>query len=101
MVGSTARRDGTTGFPQGYRSFRDQLVKDGKLVDGPESDHYSFAANVIFPSPSAAAAVVMARSASGPQEWKLRGTGQTYKVWRAPNLAEHVEASLKFGRVSV
>jgi hypothetical protein len=39
-----------------------------------------FAANVISPSPTAAAAVVMARSASGPQQWKLRGTGQTYKV---------------------
>jgi Domain of unknown function (DUF4357) len=93
QAGSTRGEMGRRGLRRGYRSFRDQFVKDGKLVDGPESDHYSFAANVIFPSPSAAAAVVMARSASGPQEWKLRGTGQTYKVWRAPNLAEHVEAS--------
>ena len=56
LAGSTARQNGTAAFPEGYRSFRDQLVKDGKLVDGPEPDHYRFAANVIFPSPTAAAA---------------------------------------------
>lgn len=89
LAGSTARRDGTAAFPDGYRSFRDQLARDGKLVDGSEPDHYRFAANVIFPSPTAAAAVVLARNASGPQEWKLSGTGQTYKVWRAANLADH------------
>ena len=43
----------------GYRSFRDQFVKGGKLVNGTEPDHYSFAANVIFPSPSVTAAVVL------------------------------------------
>jgi len=93
LAGSTARQDGTAAFPEGYRSLRDRLVKDGKLVEGPEPGHYRFATNVIFPSPTAAAAVVMARSASGPQEWKRRGTGQTYKVWRAANLADHGEAS--------
>jgi hypothetical protein len=91
LAGSTARRDGTAAFPDGYRSFRDQLVKDGKLV--PEPGLYRFAANVIFPSPSAAAAVVLARNASGPQEWKLCGTGQTYKVWWAASLADHGEVS--------
>jgi Domain of unknown function (DUF4357) len=89
LAGSTARRDGTEAFPQGYRSFRDQLLKDGKLVESPEPGHYRFAVDVAFPSPSAAAAVVMARSASDPQEWKLQGTGQTYKVWRAGNLGDH------------
>src|SRR5712691_9735297 len=43
LAGSTARRDGTAAFPEGYRSFRDQLVKDGKLVEGPEPGHYRFA----------------------------------------------------------
>jgi Domain of unknown function (DUF4357) len=88
---SNARRDSKEGFPKGYWAFRDQLVRDGKLVEGPEDGHYHFAANVVFPSPSAAAAVVLARNASGPQEWKLRGTGQTYKVWRAASLADHGE----------
>jgi len=88
LTGSTARRDGTAAFPEGYRTLRDQLVKDGKLVECPEPGHYRFAADVAFPSPSAAASVVMAGSASGPREWKLRGTGQTYKVWRAAKLAE-------------
>src|SRR5882672_9165516 len=38
LAGSTARQNGTAAFPEGYRSFRDQLVKDGKLVDSPEPD---------------------------------------------------------------
>ena len=92
LAGSTARRDGTDAFPPGYRSFRDQLVRDGKLVEQPAQEYYRFAADVAFPSPTAAAAVVLARNASGPQEWKLRGTGQTYKVWRAAKLADHGEA---------
>lgn len=88
LAGSTARKDGTLTFPDGYRSFRDQLVKDEKLIGDPSpNDQYRFATNVVFSSPSAAAAVVMARSAAGPQEWKMRGTGQTYKAWRAANLA--------------
>jgi len=85
VAGSTARRDGTDVFPE----LPDQLVRDSKLVEGPELHHLRFAADVVFPSPSAAAAVVLARNASGPQEWKLSGTGQTYKVWRAAHLADH------------
>jgi hypothetical protein len=60
-------------------------------VEAQELDHYRFATNVIFASPTAAAAVALARNASGPKEWKLRGTGQTYKMWRAANLADHSE----------
>jgi hypothetical protein len=94
QAGSTARRGGTTAFPDGYRSFRDQLVKDGKLVDdGPAPDRYRFATDVAFTSPSAAAAVVTASAVSGPMVWKLRGTDQSYKVWRAANLADHGETS--------
>ena len=93
-AGSTARRGGTAAFPLGYRSFRDQLVKDGKLADdGPAPDRYRFATDVAFTSPSAAAAVVMASAVNGPMVWKLRGTDQSYKVWRAANLAGHGETS--------
>jgi hypothetical protein len=47
---------------------------------------YRFATDVAFASPSAAASVVAARSASGPREWKLRRTGQLYRDWRAARL---------------
>jgi len=49
---------------------------------------YRFAADVAFASPSAAASVVAARSASGLREWKVNGTGQTYRDWRAEQLGD-------------
>jgi len=88
LAGSTARRAGTETFPLGYRALRDQLVHDGRLVETPDPDLYRFATDLAFSSPSAAASVVAARSASGPREWKLRGTGQTYRDWRAEKLGE-------------
>ena len=67
---------------------RDQLVQDGRLVDGPSPELFMFAVDVAFASSSAAAAVVAARSASGPREWRLRETGQSYRDWRAERLGE-------------
>jgi hypothetical protein len=83
---STARRMPTETFPEGYLALRDQLIADGKLTDGPASDLYTFTSDVIFTSPSAAASIVAARSASGPREWKLQGTVQMYKDWKASAL---------------
>ena len=88
LAGSTARKAGTDTFPSGYRSLRDQLVQDGRLVDGPDPLLYSFATDVSFASPSAAASIVAARSASGPREWKVEGTGMAYKDWLARRLGE-------------
>jgi hypothetical protein len=88
LAGSTARRSPTETFPAGYLALRDQLVVEGKLIEGPAPDLYAFAVNVVFSSPSAAASIVAARSASGPREWRLKGTGQLYKDWRAARLEE-------------
>ena len=86
LAGSTARMKGTSSFPQGYRSMRDQFVADGKLVDDAQPGFYRFATDVAFPSPSAAATVVMARSANGTTEWKERGSGRSYRQWRSTQL---------------
>jgi hypothetical protein len=88
LAGSTARKANTETFPLGYRALRDQLVQDGRLVESSDPDLYRFAADVVFGSPSAAASLVAARSASGPREWRLRGTGQAYRDWRAVKLGE-------------
>lgn len=87
LAGSTSRRDGTATFPNGYRSFRDQLVNDGRLIAADEPALYRFAADTLFASPSAAASVVMARNASGPREWLVQHTNQTYADWRTSQLA--------------
>jgi hypothetical protein len=86
-AGSTARKHGTATFPAGYRALRDRLVQDGHLVEGAQPDLYRFAADVAFASPSAAASIVAARSASGPGEWKLIGTDLVYRDWLAQRLA--------------
>jgi hypothetical protein len=86
LAGSTARRIPTETFPTGYLALRNQLVANGQLTDGPTSDLYTFISDVVFSSPSAAASIVAARSASGPREWKVNGTGQMYKDWKAAAL---------------
>ena len=86
--GLDRRRDGTDALPGASGINSSGTASWSK---GPELHHLRFAADVVFPSPTAAAAVVLARNASGPQEWRLRGTGQTYKVWRAAKLAERGE----------
>lgn len=78
LAGSTARRTPSSTFPAGYAALREQLLSQGKLVPDASADLYRFAADVAFSSPSAAASIAAARSASGPLEWKLVGTGQNY-----------------------
>ncbi|MEX2479376.1 MAG: GIY-YIG nuclease family protein, partial [Gammaproteobacteria bacterium] len=77
LAGSTARRQATDTFPAGYEALRDQLVRDGRLTDGPTPELFRFASDVAFASPSAAASIVAARSVSGPLEWKLTGGAQS------------------------
>jgi hypothetical protein len=53
--------------------LRGRLVHEDKLVTAPEEGFYRFAVDVNFTSSSAAASIVGARSASGPQEWRPQG----------------------------
>ncbi|MBI4924122.1 MAG: GIY-YIG nuclease family protein [Devosia nanyangense] len=87
LAGSMARKRQSETFPAGYRALRDKLVADGQLVDGPSAELLTFATDVVFTSPSAAASIVAARSASGPLEWKIGETATTYRDWRAARLA--------------
>ena len=55
---------------RGARELRDALVADGTLVQhGPI---YVFQQDYVFHSPSLAASVILARAASGPEEWRAR-----------------------------
>ena len=49
---------------------------------------YRFATDVAFSSPSAAAAIVAGRSASGPISWCIPITGKTYKDWKTKEASE-------------
>lgn len=86
FAGSTARRTPSGTFPAGYAALRGKLIANGQLVDGPTPDLLLFATDVTFSSPSAAASIVSARSASGPLEWKIQPAGTSYRDWRQSQL---------------
>lgn len=60
----------TNSFPKNWIKLREQLMEEAiiKIIDG----EYIFERDFLFSSPSAAAAIVMGRSANGLTEWKLK-----------------------------
>jgi uncharacterized protein with ParB-like and HNH nuclease domain len=68
MKGSLISSDITNGLQQGYLSLRNQLIAENVIVNG------QFTCDHTFTSVSAAAAVILGRSANGRTEWtKLDG----------------------------
>ncbi|APZ96150.1 GIY-YIG nuclease family protein [Fuerstiella marisgermanici] len=82
---STARRSGLPSWTS-YKSLRDQLIVDGKLIEKADSDYYIFTEDVPFRSPSAGGAVVNAGNINGRDAWKVSGTSQTYADWHDSKL---------------
>jgi len=85
LKGSTARKEGVESWTS-YRGQREQLIEEGRLVEGADPDFLVFDDDVAFSSPSAAAAVVLGRNSNGRIEWKVADTGQTYADWQALQL---------------
>lgn len=67
LAGSLARR--ATGAMGGYTKIREQLVRDGVLVDS-SATQLRFSRSFVFESPSAAATVVCGSSRNGRTAWK-------------------------------
>lgn len=63
-------------FPSGWKFTRQKLIETGVLV--AKNKCFVFTEDYIATSPSAIAAIVMGRDASGPKEWKLED-GTTLK----------------------
>ena len=59
----------TNSFPKNWLRLRDELINVGIITE--KEDKLIFSKDYLFTSPSAAAAVVMGRSANGLTEWKL------------------------------
>lgn len=86
LKGSTARKQGTKSWDS-YKSLRDQLVADGRLVDSEFPEYFRFVENVPFQSPSAAATVVAAGNRNGRLTWKSESGSETYADWHDAKLA--------------
>ena len=65
LKGSTAASSTVASFPKSFDQIRSRLL-DQKIIN----ENYVFEKDYVFSSPSAAAAVVMGRSANGLLEWK-------------------------------
>ncbi len=70
-AGSRISKDITDGYPQNYTNLRDALIAEGVVING------LFVRDYTFTSSSAAASVVLGRSANGRREWTLLD-GRTY-----------------------
>jgi hypothetical protein len=86
LAGSPARKDGNPNWTS-YKKQRDALVVEGKLQLGQDPQYFTFASNVAFASPSAAAAIVAAGNRNGRTYWRVEGTNQTYGEWQDAKLA--------------
>lgn len=69
LKGSTAVKENAPSFnTHNYRKLKDKMLEIGRLKD--IGDYLGLTDDYEFDSPSAAAAVILARSAAGPNEWK-------------------------------
>ncbi len=70
IEGSIASATTTPSYQDWAHKVRNELIESGRLVQN--GDMMVFKENVIFTSPSTAAAVVLGRSANGLTEWKTK-----------------------------
>jgi len=63
-------------FPKGFNALREELIKGDSVSES--QDKLILSEDYLFSSPSAAAAVIMGRSANGLVEWKSK-KGETLK----------------------
>ncbi|ELK4793142.1 DUF4357 domain-containing protein [Pseudomonas aeruginosa] len=86
LKGSRARAQWIGTADHHYRNLYLQLVSDGVMVnDG--SEYLVFKDDYAFSSPSAAAAVVYGRAASGRTSWVVEGSSETYAAWQDSKLS--------------
>ncbi|RQO78390.1 DUF4357 domain-containing protein [Aquitalea sp. FJL05] len=70
-----------------YKKLHQSLQEAKKLVP-TDNGMLVFSEDCPFNSPSAAAAIVLARNANGRIEWKLKDSGQSYTDWQDAQLVD-------------
>ena len=81
LKGSTARRERTPSM-MSYVALRQRLTDSDLFTESSNDELYELTEDTPFRSPSAAAAVILGRSANGRTEWKVESTGHTYADWQ-------------------
>ena len=81
--GSEMAANTVPSFPKGFDTLRDELINSESVIQ--EKGKFILSEDVLFSSPSAAAAVIMGRSANGLLEWKNK-SGKTLKEIEASEI---------------
>jgi Domain of unknown function (DUF4357) len=87
LEGSGARA-AWTGVEHAYKVLREKLAREGAIVPGHDGRAMRFARDQVFASPSAAAAVVVGRTANGRSDWKIQGSGVSFGDWQAQGIEQ-------------
>lgn len=103
-AGSAARAQHAPSFVRhNYFKLRSSLLSEGRLRQTGDPDRLTYTQDVLFDSPSAAAAVTLGGAYNGPRVWKRVGTGQSYGDWQAGHtpgpVREAAPAEADFGWV--
>lgn len=88
LADSSARAKWIGASGHSYTALRAKLEQDGTLVPSSDGGTMRFSRNHVFASPSAAAAMVVGRSANGRNEWRVRGSRRTYGQWETEGVEE-------------
>ncbi len=83
--GSEIASDTVPSFSKGFNALRDELLKNEVIIE--QDGHLIFQSDYLFSSPSAAAAVILGRSANGLVEWK-DGKGKELKSIEALEISK-------------
>lgn len=73
-----------------YSNLRRNLFEQGKIGADHNGVSAVFKEDVIFSSPSAAAAIVYGRASNGRTAWKIKGENKTYEDWQNSLLPDDV-----------
>jgi len=68
LKGSEIASSTVDSYPDGWKNSRQELIENGTIIE--KNGKLVFSNDYLFNSPSAAAAIVMGRSANGLMEWK-------------------------------
>lgn len=82
LAGSHAQPKWIGSEGHNYHTLFKTLYDQGKIAVTPDSQYGVFQENVVFSSPSAAAAIVYGRAANGRTAWKLKDSNKTYEDWQ-------------------
>ncbi|WP_347903305.1 GIY-YIG nuclease family protein [Pseudomonas purpurea] len=85
LKGSNASANWTS-TPHCYQTLHTRLIEDS-VFPLSENGLRVFVDDYAFKSPSAAAAVILGRAASGRTAWLMESTGQTYAAWQEQQVA--------------